>query len=444
VSATNNTALNSDDLSPVLPAVEDPPFERPKMTEKRTAYIIGASVGGLLAAAALSDRFDHVVLIERDELADDEGPRRGVPQGRHLHGLLSRGLSAMETLLPGLTGEIVAAGAPMGDVQEDFQWMVDGKPVPRATSGLRALSASRPFLERHIRTRVAALSEVEIRTGQTVTGLIATPGGRVTGVHTDAGDLTGADLVVDASGRGSRARQWLVGLGYPEVQIESLEVGLTFVSQYFKLDGQDLGAPLGTLSGAWPGRRYGVNATLVENGIIQLTFSAIAGAKPPVDEAAMLALAEELQTPVALNILRTAEPIGPVSLMRFPVERRVRFDRMDRFPEGFLAVGDAVCSFNPTYGQGLTVAGLQALLLREVLDARFLSESAKIMEVPWAMVMSNDRRYGPDAVQDPYMTRLRAALPGDPELTKIYLSVANLVLPPTALRDPEIVARIPA
>lgn len=408
-----------------------------------TAYIIGASISGLLAAAALSDRVDKVVLLERDDLTEDGGSRRGVPQSRHVHGLLSRGLTSMETLLPGLSAELTAAGVPTGDVLRDFQWMVDGKPLPRVPSGLRGLSASRPFLESAIRARVAALPTVEIRTGRTVYGPIIADG-RVTGVRTDAGDLTGADLVVDASGRGSRARQWLVEMGYPEAPIESLEINLHFVSRYFKLDGQDLGGPLGTLSGAYPERPYGMNATRVENDIIQLTISCIAGAEPPTDNERMLALAEEVGASVVANVLRTAEPVGPVSVMRFPVERRVRFDRMDRFPEGFLPIGDAVSSFNPTYGQGMTLAGLNALLLRERTDVGYLGEAAGLADVPWAMVVSNDRRYGADAVRDEFTSRLRAALPGDPELAKVYLAVANLVLPPTALRDPSLVARVPA
>lgn len=405
------------------------------MTENRTAYIIGASIGGLLAAAALSERFGRVVLLERDDLADGDRGRRGVPQSRHIHGLLSRGLDAMETLLPGLTDQVVEAGAPTGDLLEDFQWLADGHRLPRVKSGLRGLSATRPFLEGHIRTRVAALPGVEFRTGRTVTGLIAAPDGRITGVATDAGDLTGADLVVDASGRGSRSRRWLVDLGYPEVEVENLDINLTFVSRYFKADGQDLGARLGTLSGSYPERPYGMNLAMVENGMVQLTISCIAGSPPPKDHEEMLALAERLDEEVALPLLRTAEPLSPISSMRFPREQRVRFDRMDRFPDGFLPVGDAVCSFNPTFGQGMTLAGLQALLLRERVDVGYLAEAAKLAEVPWAMVSSNDRRYGPDAVRDPYTKRLREALPGNPALATIYLKVANLVLPPTALRE---------
>jgi 2-polyprenyl-6-methoxyphenol hydroxylase-like FAD-dependent oxidoreductase len=406
------------------------------MTGSRTAYIIGASIGGLLAAAALSDRFDRVVLLERDGLADDDRVRRGVPQSRHLHGLLSRGLDAMETLLPGLTDRMVEAGAPIGDLLEDFQWVADGHLLPRVPSGLRGLSVTRPFLERHIRTRVAELPGVELRAGRTVTGLISAPDNeaRVVGVQTDAGDLTGADLVVDASGRGSRARRWLVALGYPEVEVETLDIDLTFVSRYFKADGQELGAPLGTLSGSYPERPYGLNVTRVENGMVQMTVSCIAKSPPPKDHAEMVALAERLEATVALNLLRTAEPLSPISSMKFPVEQRVRFDRMDRFPGGFLPVGDAVCSFNPTFGQGMTLAGLEALLLRDRVDVGYLAAAAKLADVPWAMVSSNDRRYGPDAVRDPYTKSLRAALPGNPDLAKVYLKVANLVLPPTALR----------
>jgi 2-polyprenyl-6-methoxyphenol hydroxylase-like FAD-dependent oxidoreductase len=425
------------------------------MTGERMAYVIGASLGGLLAAAALSHRFDRVVLFERDNLPDDDQVRRGVPQGRHLHMLLSSGRTALEALLPGFTSDMLAAGAHGGDLQRDLQWIVDGEPLPRLPSGLFGLTASRPFLERHVRNRVRELPGVEIRTGRTVTGLITNSSGRVAGVQTDAGILTGADLVVDASGRGSRARHWLVDLGYPEADVEGLDVRLTYVSRTFRQDGDDLGAPLASMTSAQPGQPYGGSAIAEEDGRIRITLSAMAGARLPADDEGLLTCALNLPpaSPVP-HLLKAGEPLGPASLMRYPTEWRRRFDRMDRFPQGFLPFGDALCSFNPVYAQGMSVAAMEAVLLRDLvnqadedLSVRFLQESATLVGAPWMLALANDRRYFPDAGSDPfaqYLTRLRTAMHHDPVLATAFLRVTQLVESPSTLRAPEIVARVPA
>jgi 2-polyprenyl-6-methoxyphenol hydroxylase-like FAD-dependent oxidoreductase len=424
-------------------------------SKKQTAYVIGASLGGLLAAAALSGRFDRVVLFERDNLPDDDRVRRGVPQGRHLHMLLSSGRTAIEALLPGFTDDMLAGGAHGGDLQRDMQWIVDGEPLPRLASGLFGLTASRPFLERRVRNRVRELPGVEIRTGRTVTGLITDSAGRVTGVQTDAGALTGAELVVDASGRGSRARHWLVDLGYPEAEVEGVDVRLTYVSRAFRMNGADLGAPLASLSSAQPGQPYGGSAIAEEDGRIRMTLSGMAGTSLPTDDEGLLTCASNLPpaSPVP-RLLKAGRPLGPASLMRFPTEWRRRFDRMDRFPQGFLPFGDTLCSFNPVYAQGMSVAALEAVLLRDLagqedtdLSARFLRESATLVDAPWTLALANDRRYATDAAPDPfaqYLTRLRTAMHHDPVLAAAFLRVTQLVESPSTLRAPEIVARVAA
>jgi 2-polyprenyl-6-methoxyphenol hydroxylase-like FAD-dependent oxidoreductase len=306
-----------------------------------------------------------------------------------------------------------------------------------------------------VRDRVRELPGVEIRTGRTVTGLITDPGGRVTGVQTDAGDLTGADLVVDASGRGSRARHWLVDLGYPEADIEDLDVRLTYVSRMFRLDGEDLGAPLASMTSAEPGQPYGGSAIAEEDGRLRLTLSAMAGTRLPTDDEGLLACALNLPpaSPVP-HLLKSGKTLGPASLMRYPTESRRRFDRMDRFPQGFLVFGDALCSFNPVYAQGMSVAAMEAVLLRDLVDqgeedlsVRFLQESATLVDAPWMLALANDRRYFPNAAPDPfaqYLTRLRTAMHRDPVLATAFLRVTQLVAPPSTLRAPEIVARVPA
>jgi flavin-dependent dehydrogenase len=231
------------------------------MSGSGTAYVLGGSLAGLLSAAVLAERFDRVVVLERDRLPEGVRARRGVPQSRHLHALLSRGLTTLEELLPGFLAEMVHAGAVTGDLMEDVQWFVDGRPVSRRPAGIIGLSASRPLLEWMVRRRVAELPGVVIVPGCVVDGLLTTPDRRrVVGVRALAdGQLrewTGADLVVDATGRATLSPRWLAELGF-SVPVESQQIRLAYASRPYRRHGQDLGGRLGTASWAYPGQPYG-------------------------------------------------------------------------------------------------------------------------------------------------------------------------------------------
>ena len=180
------------------------------------AVVIGASMAGLLAARVLADSYGQVTVIDRDELPETPTHRRGVPHGRHIHALAARGQQVLEELFPGLTAELVADGAPAGDMLTDARFYLSGHRLRQAHTGLMLLCASRPFLEGHVRARVRALPNVRFLDRCDVVGLATTPDGRrVTGVRVlrradgSAEELLGADLVVDASGRGSRTPAWL-------------------------------------------------------------------------------------------------------------------------------------------------------------------------------------------------------------------------------------------
>jgi 2-polyprenyl-6-methoxyphenol hydroxylase-like FAD-dependent oxidoreductase len=418
------------------------------------AYVIGASLAGLLAASALTGHFDQVVILERDELPERATPRRGVPQGRQLHALMTRALIAFDELLPGLTDELTDAGAAVGDLMADVQRYADGMVLPQDRVDLLTMSVSQPFLEFHVRRRVADLPGVDIRSGALVDGLrTAGTARRITGLRTftEYGlppvDFD-SDLVVDASGRATLSPRWLGHLGYPEPAVESLQIDVTYVSRRYMRSGQDLGGRLGTIEPGRPGvLNYGGSVLAEEGDRCTLMIAGVAGAPLKSDDESLIGVAEKLSTDVLTRLLRAGTPLGPAVLTRLPAERWNRFDLMEVHPEGFLPIGDAICSFNPVYGQGITVAALQALLLRDLLDRgtndlskRFLTESAQIIDGQWQRATGSDRRFldgqAPDAS--------RAQILQDPVLAAAFLRVSQLVDPPSMLNQPDIAERIAA
>ncbi|MEV5533806.1 FAD-dependent oxidoreductase [Streptomyces prunicolor] len=428
------------------------------------AVVIGASLAGLLTARTLHETFEEVVVLDRDTLPERPEPRRGVPQGGHVHGLLTRGMQEMDEMFDGLTAELIDLGAPAFDVQEEMHWWVNGQPLATGPSGMTVLGAGRPLLELAIRRRVAALPNVDIRPEVAVTDLVTTSDGtRVVGVRAIAAGeeftIVDANLVVDASGRGSRTRHWLGRLGYPEVEEQRIETQVTYVTRRYRRTQDQLDGRYGTAIGAYPGNTRSGFALAQENDAWALSISGSFGAVPPMDDDGMAAWAAELDCQDVATLLRTSAPLGDPVKMRYPASTRWRYDRMSRFPSGFLVTGDAMCSFNPVYGQGMTVAALEATILGRLLKdgsddvaTQFFTESAAVIDVPWTTVAANDLRF-PDAVGDrsaldpepgAYLDRLRAAAVADPVLATAFLRVTQLMDSPAALFKPEIAARVPA
>lgn len=424
--------------------------------------VIGASMGGLLAARALSDAYAEVVLLDRDVLPDGPISRRGVPQGRQLHVLLDRGRQVLAELFPGLGEELTARGVCPVDLHGEVHWYNDGHRMRRAPSDLIAYGMSRPLLEQVVRERVCALPGVRVLPGHEVTGLLSTPDRRrVTGVRvcTATGtELTvPADLVVDAGGRGSRSPLWLADAGYRPAPEERVEVDVTYVTRSYRREPGQLEGLLGALANAVPGRpRAGIVAPQ-EDDRFAVVLSGLLGEQPPTDDEGMAAFAETLSAPQIGELLRTAQPVGPPARMRFPASARRRYERLRRLPEGHLVFGDALCSFNPIYGQGITVAALEALLLRRLLAdggdrlaRRFYRGAARLIDPPWQISVGTDLRF-PEVtgrrtlrvrLVNAYLARLHAAATSDPGLGAAFLRVVNLVDPPTRLLTPARVVRV--
>jgi len=430
--------------------------------------VIGASVAGLLAAAALSQAGPQVTLLDRDTLPDEPGPRRGVPQGRQLHALQARGVQALDELLPGLRDELVAAGGVVADMQGDIHWYLDDYLLKPARTGLEGIGIGRPLLEWLIRSRVAALPGVTITDATDVAGIV-TAGDRVTGVtartartRDAAAQTIAADLVIDAAGRGSRTPVWLPELGRAAVRTTRVRAGVSYVTRMYRRDPGQLDGRFGSLLTPYPGRPFGGAVLRQEGDQWVLLLAGMVGTEPPVDEDGMIAYAGQFAAKDIAAVMRASAPLTEPLRFTYPESTRYHYEDPGVCPDGLLVVGDAYCSFNPIYGQGITVAALQALTLRRLLGrahggaqgsslARdYFKAAGKLVDEAWATSAAGDLRFPaaegerrPGAgLIDGYGTRFRAAASVDPSLGETFLRVANMVDKPSKLLSPGTVLRV--
>jgi 2-polyprenyl-6-methoxyphenol hydroxylase-like FAD-dependent oxidoreductase len=422
------------------------------------AIVIGGSMGGLLAARVLSDHYQQVTILERDAIPPLGENRRGVPQGRHTHGLLASGRQVLDRLFPGFTGRAVAAGAVYGDIANDSRWFTEGGCLARFKSGLDGILLTRPLLEGMVRGEVRRLRNVAIREGCDVDELTTTQDRRrVTGIRLAGGETLAADLVLDASGRGSAAPRWLEAFGYEKPAEERIEVGLAYTTRFFRRRKQDLNGDMAVIVPPTPeGKRGGV-LLAQEGNRWTLTLISHFGPAAPTDLPGFIEFTRSLPSPDIHEVVRSAEPLGEAASARFPHSLRRRYERLDRFPEGYLVFGDAISSFNPIYGQGMSVAALESVELQSALAAgpvdlarRFFSQAARVVDIPWSIAAGNDLRM-PEAVGPRnagvkfinwYMAKLHRAAQHDPALALAFHRVANLLEPPPSVMRPANVIRV--
>ncbi|WP_337870587.1 hypothetical protein [Meiothermus sp.] len=424
----------------------------------KQAIVIGGSMGGLLAARALADYYEGVTVLERDHFPALGEQRKGVPQGRHAHGLLAQGSRVLEGFFPGLTQDLVKLGVLSSDIINTAQWYQNGGFHAQFESGLLGLLVSRPLLEGYIRQRLFALPNVKVLSGISVHGLVAEQG-RVVGVQLDAdgiGELR-ADLVVDSTGRGSQTPKWLEALGFERPAQEEVKVDLGYATRIYKRRPHDLGGNNAFVMGSKvPETRGGVVLAIEGNRWI-VTLVGFLGDSPPTDERGFLEFAKSLSVPDIYNLIKDAEPLSEITPYKFPGSQRRRYEKLARFPQGFLVTGDAICSFNPVFGQGMTVAATEAKALSECLEAgtdnlapRFFKRAAVLVDSPWSIAVGADLRY--PQVQGPrnpmvnfinwYIAKLHIAARHDPAVVMAFQKVANLIVPPPSLMAPGIALRV--
>lgn len=362
------------------------------MTETaKHAIVIGASLGGLCAARVLSNVYDRVTVYERDLLPDVPAHRPAVPQGRHVHLLMARGAQEFEALFPGLLADMVAAGVPILENRPDcIHFGAAGHVLGTHHTLQREFTAyvpSRAHLEWQIRRRVAGIANVTV-----VCRGVDEPvfdGRRVTGVRTSDGSTVDADLVIDASGRGTRLPVWLAQWGFARPREDTVDVGISYATHQLAIpDG--LITERVIVAGASRKQPRGLGMLCYEDRTWGLTTFGVGKCPPPKDFDGMCALADEVLPAHLSEAVRQGEPLGEVALHKYPTSRWRRYDKLDRFPAGILPFGDAVASFNPTFGQGMTMTSLQAGHLRRALrrsgpEATFLKATAKTTYPVWTM-----------------------------------------------------------
>ena len=431
------------------------------------AVVIGGSMAGLLAARVLGDHFRRVAILERDPVHDYPESRKGQPQTRHLHGLLAAGLQTMLAYFPDLREALAAAGSYTGDMGEGMNWYTHGGYRRRLHLGMDGATMSRPFLEHLVRQRVRALPNVSLRDNCAVRELLSTADrAQVTGVvveqraTSEAAELR-ADLVVDCSGRASRAPQWLEALGYAAAPETVVQVNVGYASRLYRRDPADpRGAQWTLYTPEAPAETRFAGLFPIEGDRWIVSMGGWNGDYAPADEAGFLAYARSLPMPDIYQVISRAEPASEIVAHRYRASRRRHYERLDRFPDGLLVLGDALCSFNPTYGQGMTSAAVQAQALDRLLaEGRaglddlapaFFRRAAKVVDIPWQLSVGEDFRFPGTVGEKPrgidvinrYVARVHRATHHDEVVSRAFLRVMNLLAPPQSLFHPRIVWRV--
>lgn len=433
------------------------------------AVVLGGSLAGLFAATALARHVDRVVLVERDRLPEEPQWRRGVPQARHAHNLMTGGHQAMSRLLPGIHEELVAAGAVPVRMPQDMLLLTAGGWMPRFAAPLEMLTCSRELIDAVVLRRIRQDRRIEIHERTEVTGLVpAADGAGVRGVRVrtrEPGCSSGwsplrelpADLVVDATGRTSRAAEWLPALGCPQPEEQVVDAGTTYATCVFE-------PPIGyradwrclLLQSTPDAPRQGI-LNIVEGGRWMVSLAALGGVRPPTDHEGFLEYARTLRSPLLYEVLRDARPVTAVHRSGRTENRRRFFEKLRRWPEGYLVLGDAVCALNPSYGQGMSVAALTAVALDEALAATGTVRGAagglrrvvaRVVEPAWQVATSADLAY-PWTPRDidlrtrvaiRYLYRILAVCPGSEAASRVLLDMNQLVSPPTAVFRPKVIA----
>jgi 2-polyprenyl-6-methoxyphenol hydroxylase-like FAD-dependent oxidoreductase len=424
------------------------------------AVILGGGIAGLLAARVLAETYETVAVLDRDVLPSGPTPRGGVPHGRHAHALLAQGTHAFEDLFPGITAELVARGAAVGDVLADATWYPGGRRLRSVPSGLSVVSASRPLLEAVVRARVSGLAAVEAQSGTDAVEL-RVESGRVRGVlaRTRGGPpaFLAADLVVDATGRTSRTPAWLAAHGYAPPQEERLQVDIGYATCVYRVPPDVMRGRIAIVHPRTARRPRGAVANVIEGDRVMVSFAGYGTHRPEATAAGLLAHARSLGCPDLEAIVTRGEPLDAITRFHVTANVRRRYEELQRFPEGLLVVGDALCAFNPVFAQGMSVAALQALALRDSLAAgaeglwrRFFRAAADVVGNAWKMGAANDLEIPGVAGRRPLLGRLvsawmrqvLAAAETDDALSRAVIRVANLLDPPQRLCSWRVAARV--
>ncbi len=447
----------------------------PHSTNRQHAIVMGGSLAGLLTARVLSKHFEQVTIVEKDRVNHRPESRLGQPQTQHLHGLLASGLQVMTDYFPDLPEALVENGAMMSDFAESMRWYIYGGYRSPFKIGFPVTTMSRGLLEHLIRDRVLALANIQLLDQTTVKELQTNiDQSRVTGIkieqqgaETNSNILT-ADLVIDATGRNSRSFQWLCDLGYKTPAESKVHVNVRYATQIYHRDAQDRRSQTWILNTPDASKQTNFGAILPIEGnrwIVTLgnwhtdSLFETLREQPLITESNFLDFAHSLEGGDIFDLISQCKPLSGVIPYKFPFSLRRHYERMNQFPLGYLVLGDAVSSFNPTYGQGMTVAALEVVKLDRLLTNNitptrlaktFFRQIAKVIDIPWQLSVGEDFRFAQTTGAKPigidfinrYVARVHRSTLADVVVGEAFLKVMNLMAPPISLFYPRIMWRV--
>jgi 2-polyprenyl-6-methoxyphenol hydroxylase-like FAD-dependent oxidoreductase len=396
---------------------------------------------------------------------------KSVPQGNHLHALLNGGQQVLSALYPGFTDDLRSLGANRIVLGRDVAWYLpDGKAYSPSGSlkepfdiDLDGHCASRGLIEYAIRRRTQEVPRIHIETGKTVRESIFRKG-RVHGVRCDEGQSFEAELVVDATGRTSHAPQWLTVAGCSAPRQTTIGVDTAYSTANFRAPDWYDGVSLVFITGPAPTYSRRGYIIRIENGVLLVSLIGRFGDYPPTDGEAFLGFARELHSDVAWRIIKDAEQLTSIAHHRFPVSVQHHYEELT-IPDRFIAIGDALCTFNPIYAQGMSAAARQARLLGEVVSehlsqgggpdgiaAKFYSKATELNSTPWNLAAGFDFSFPQTRGERPigseerarYFAVLDRLQAEDPEIRRLMTEVFHLVRPLSALLEEPLRSRVRA
>ncbi len=432
----------------------------------RRAVVIGGSLAGLLAARVLHEHFDEVWLLDRHPLPADDEPRRATPHTRHTHALLARGRQAIEALFPGIGDTWTAAGGLLGDVGSEAAFYAGRRRFMQAPADAQGLCLGRGAIEGALRRRVLALPRLRAVTGIDVQGLAGRlQADRIDGLRWRAADgeargpaaMLRAALVVDASGRGSRLPKWLAELGHATPDEQEVQVDIRYATAYLKRAPHHAPGLEAVITAATADHPVPSVLLSQEGERWVVTLGGYGDDAPPLDRAGFIARAVRSAPPELAAVVQDAEFLCEPFGYRFPHSQRRFYERLRHLPEGVIAIGDSICSFNPVFGQGMSVAACEAQALQAALAGgesglarRYFRAAARIIDIAWQTAVGADlaipsvQGERPLAVRviNAYVAKVFDAAQHDAVVAVAFQRVSHLLAEPPSLMRPAIMLRV--